>query len=95
MRVMTAVALALGNRRVCRFLVYAGGYCLVAGIAECRWFLTEEDAADKTVRQMALVAAVIFNRGMDIPLFELFSQLRMAVETFFGHCSGRPSGLNT
>lgn len=86
MRIMALAAFSLGYGRVSRLLICRRSYCFVAGVTENRLFLAEKYTANQTVGQVALVAAFIFYRGMDIALFQSFAQFRMAVEAFFSHC---------
>jgi hypothetical protein len=86
---VAATAFALFHRGVRRFLTRGGGKCFVAGIAELRLFLAEEDATDQAVGKVTLVAAFLLNGGMDIALFLSLTQLWMAIKTFFCHRLGR------
>lgn len=67
-RIMTVIALSLGDGRMGGFLIRAGPDGLMAGVAEFRRILAKENAADEPMRQVALVTALILYRGMHIAL---------------------------
>lgn len=65
-RVMTVIALSLGDGGMGGFLIRAGTDGLMAGVAEFRRILAKKNAAHKPVGQVTLVTAFILYRGMHV-----------------------------